>query len=622
MKRQKEKKRRYAFSLKDLVRFYTRFPIPWWMYIVSVVLGFAAGELAIQLAKFTISFNKGELYNHVIIGYALLTILNSVVGALRSVFDDYASLRVTYRARQAVWKKILHLPQSEVDRRQPSALISGVTNDVGTASTLMGMLFGIFASFYSFARALVELFRCQATLAAYMLVTIPLAVLVFTVVGRLQHEMQRRTYASLRSMTEFFSEHISAAKNIKTQAMEDQEEAAGLAAIDKRFRADLYEAIMGQLQVSLFSFYNSLGTVMIALFGSSMIRKGQMEQTGINDFTTYMNNVNQYLAENLTHYQTLRGTQGALQYVGEMLEGPQEEPDQGEAAPEQVGDLQLEHVTFGYDPAQPVLRDLTVTIPAGKVTAVIGNNGSGKSTLLKLLQGVYYPDGGTIRMGGADVSRIAPHALRRQFGYILQNNLLFSGSVRDNIIYGVQGEKGEGFAWSTPEPPLLFEGTVRENIEYGDVDDKRPPDAVEQNMRWAAQLADADGFIASLAEGYDTDVGESGKLLSGGQRQRVAIARTLMTDPRYLLMDEAGASLDHKSDDTIFRSVRQALKGRTIVVVAHDMRSVVEADHIIVLDHGTLEAQGTHAELLKTSPTYRGYLEKQGYALAGEEAAR
>lgn len=103
MKRQKEKKRRYAFSLKDLVRFYTRFPIPWWMYIVSVVLGFAAGELAIQLAKFTISFNKGELYNHVIIGYALLTILNSVVGALRSVFDDYASLRVTYRARQAVW---------------------------------------------------------------------------------------------------------------------------------------------------------------------------------------------------------------------------------------------------------------------------------------------------------------------------------------------------------------------------------------------------------------------------------------------------------------------------------------------------------------------------------------
>ncbi len=134
-------------------------------------------------------------------------------------------------------------------------------------------------------------------------------------------------------------------------------------------------------------------------------------------------------------------------------------------------------------------------------------------------------------------------------------------------------------------------------------------------MLRAARLADADEFIRSLVDGYDTDVGEGGKLLSGGQRQRVAIARTLMTNPSYLLMDEAGASLDHKSDTTIFRSVREALKGRTIVVVAHDMRSVVEADHIIVLNKGTLEAAGTHRELLESSPTYRGYLEKQGYGI-------
>ena len=148
------------------------------------------------------------------------------------------------------------------------------------------------------------------------------------------------------------------------------------------------------------------------------------------------------------------------------------------------------------------------------------------------------------------------------------------------------------------------------------------PKATDEQITAAAKMADADGFIQELADGYDTDIGEGGKNLSGGQRQRVAIARTLLTEPTYLLMDEAGASLDHKSDTTIFRSVRENLKGHTIVVVAHDMRSVVEADHIIVLNHGTLEAQGSPDELLKKSPTYRSYLEKQGYALAGEGAAR
>ena len=131
-----------------------------------------------------------------------------------------------------------------------------------------------------------------------------------------------------------------------------------------------------------------------------------------------------------------------------------------------------------------------------------------------------------------------------------------------------------------------------------------------------------DGFIRQLPQGYDSDVGMGGALLSGGQRQRVAIARTLLSGPDYLLMDEAGASLDHKSDMTIFRTVREHMKGRTIVVVAHDMRSVMEADYIIVLNSGSLEAAGTHEELLGTSPTYRAYLQLQGCALAGEEVSR
>ena len=571
------KKKKYGFSLKQLARFYTRFPIPWWMYFCSLALGLLYAELLLQAAKYTISFNKGELFNSVILGYVLITVGNSIIGAIQNIFSETASLRITYQARKMLWDKILHLPQTEVDQRNPSALISGVVNDVKTASEVLAMVFRLVSSLYAFVRAFIELFRFQASLASYMLLLIPLAVLVFSVVGRTQHEVTKRQHSSLRQMTEFFSEHISAAKNVKTQALEYREEQAGLAEINKRFKADLFEALMSAMQTTVFHLYSSLSTVLIAVFGSRMIRAGEMEQTGINDFSTYMDRVHQYTSEILTHYQILRGTQGALQYVGDLLESPVEDLDAGLPLEDAASprDLVLEHVSFGYEPGIPVLKDLSLTIPAGKVTAVIGGNGSGKSTLLKLLQGVYAPDSGTIRLGGTEISRFAPHELRRQFGYILQNNPLFSGTIRDNITYGT-------------------------------------PEAEQEELERAADLADASGFIGEFPEGYETQVGEGGKLLSGGQRQRVAIARTLLTDPVYLLMDEAGASLDHRSDATIFRSVREALAGRTIVLIAHDMRSVVQADQILVLDHGTLEAAGSHEQLMNTSPTYRNYLEKQG----------
>ena len=580
---QKEK-----FSFRSYITFYTRFPIPWWLFIGSLVFSLINTEVVLAISKYVIQVNKGELYNGVIIGYSLLTVLNAVISMLSNLCGEYGIQKVTLRARKLLWDKILHLPMREVERRQPSSLISGVVNDITQASTVIHMLFSTVASIYGFIRCCVEMARFNAALSAYMLLLVPLAVGVFALVGQLQYHMMLRRYESLNTMTEFFSEHISAAKHIKAQAMEDLEIEEGLRAIDERYKADIYYAFMEVLQVFSNTLYTSIGKIAIALFGSGMIREGRMPDTGINDFSTYKERVDQYQSEVLTHYQTLKGTQGAMQYVGVLLDGPEEDPDAGCDLPDSSAnwDIILDRVSFGYVPQQPVLHDLSLTIPAGKVTAIIGNNGSGKSTLLKLLQGIYPPDSGRVWLGRAAVDEVKLAQLRRRFGCVLQHNPLFSGSIRDNIAYG----------------------------ETGEVSDE----AVIQ----AAKLADADGFIRQLPQGYGSDVGVSGALLSGGQRQRVAIARTMLSDPEYLLMDESGASLDHKSDITIYRTIREHMKGRTIVVVAHDMRSVMDADHIIVLNSGSLEAVGTHAELLKTSPTYRTYLELQGCVPAGEEAGR
>ena len=576
------------FSFRSYISFYTRFPIPWWLFIASLAFGLVNTEVVLAVSKYVIQINKGELYNGVMIGYSLLTVLNAVISMFSNLCGEYGIQKVTFRARMLLWNKILHLPMREVERRQPSSLISGVVNDITQASAVIHMIFSTVASIYGFIRCCVEMARFNAKLSAYMLLLVPLAVGVFALVGQLQYRMMLRRYESLGAMTEFFSEHISAAKHVKAQAMEELEAEEGLRAIDERYKADIYYAFMEVLQVFSNTLYTSIGSIAIALFGSDMIRKGQMPDTGINDFTTYKGRVDQYQAEVLTHYQTLKGTQGALQYVGVLLDGPEEDPDAGYDLPEGRAkeDIVLERVSFGYDPRQPVLHDLSLTIPAGITTAIIGNNGCGKSTLLKLLQGIYLPDSGRVWLGESAVDKVKLSQLRRRFGCIFQHNPLFSGSVRDNIAYGEKGEVSD------------------------------------EAVAGAARLADADGFISQLPEGYDSDVGMGGALLSGGQRQRVAIARTLLSDPEYLLMDEAGASLDHKSDMTIFRAVREHMKGRTIVVVAHDMRTVMEADHIIVLNSGSLEATGTHEELLKTSPTYRTYLELQGFALAGEEAGQ
>lgn len=581
-----KKKRKEHFSFGAYLSFFTKFPIPWWLFLCSLLIGLVNTEVVLQISKYVIRINKGELYNGVIIGYALMTVLNSLLSMLVNITGEYGSAKVTLRARKLLWAKILHLPMREVERRQPSALISGVVNDITQASLVVQMVFNTIVSLYSFFRCCWEMYRFDTTLSYYMLFLVPLAVLVFVMVGHLEYQVMLRRYESLNVMTEFFSEHISAAKHIKAQAMEDLEVEEGLKAIDARYKADIYYAFMSTFQAFSNSIYTTIGSIVIALCGSDLIRRGKMAATGINDFSTYKSRVDQYTAEVLTHYQTLKGTQGALQYVGVLLNGPEEDPQAGYELPEESGaqDIELKRVSFGYIPQQPVLHDLSLTIPQGKVTAIIGNNGSGKSTLLKLLQGIYAPDSGRIWLGKTAVDEAKPGMLRRQFGYILQNNPLFSGSVRDNITYGAVSP-----------------------VEQ---------DQVEK----AARLADADGFIRHLPQGYDTEVGEGGSLLSGGQRQRVAIARSLFHQPTYLLMDEAGASLDHRSDMTIFHTIREEMKGCTIVVVAHDMRSVMDADYIVVLNRGSLEAAGTHEELLQKSPTYRDYLEKQGFSLAEKEA--
>ena len=232
------------------------------------------------------------------------------------------------------------------------------------------------------------------------------------------------------------------------------------------------------------------------------------------------------------------------------------------------GNITFDHVTFRYRiDGQEILHDVSFDVPAGQMVGIVGPSGSGKSTFAKLVQRLYVPESGRVLVDGMDLAMADPAWLRRQIGVVLQENVLFNRSVRENI--------------ALADPAMPMERVIA-----------------------AASLAGAHEFILELTEGYDTIVGERGSTLSGGQRQRIAIARALITDPRILIFDEATSALDYESERIIQQNMKEIAKGRTVLIIAHRLSTVRATDRIVTLERGRLVEDGTHDALIKTGGRY------------------
>ena len=295
-------------------------------------------------------------------------------------------------------------------------------------------------------------------------------------------------------------------------------------------------------------------------FGAKLVIDGKLTVGELVAFNMLAGRVAQPVLRLAQLWQDFHQARLSIERLGDILNTTPEPTYAAARAalPAIRGDITFDHVTFRYRLDGPeVLHDVSFDVPAGQMVGIVGPSGSGKSTLAKLVQRLYVPESGRVLVDGVDLAMVDPAWLRRQIGVVLQENVLFNRSIRDNI--------------ALADPAMPMERVIA-----------------------AAKLAGAHEFILELPEGYDTIVGERGARLSGGQRQRIAIARALVTDPRILIFDEATSALDYESERIIQDNMQQIAKGRTVIIIAHRLSTVRKADRIITIERGRMVEDGTH----------------------------
>jgi subfamily B ATP-binding cassette protein HlyB/CyaB len=375
----------------------------------------------------------------------------------------------------------------------------------------------------------------------------------------------------------FLVESITGIETLKAMAVEPQMQRRWEEQLAGYVRSGFGVLSLGNWASQGIQLISKLTTAAILFFGAHAVMEGRMSVGELVAFNMLAGRVAQPVLRLAQIWQDFQQTQISIERLGDILNThpePQFTPGRT-ALPAIKGEITFEHVTFRYRPDSPtVLHDISFDIPAGQIVGMVGPSGSGKSTLTKLVQRFHAPEAGHVLIDGIDLGVVDVSWLRRQIGVVLQENLLFNRSIRDNIAFA--------------EPGL----------------------PIEQVMH-AAKLAGAHDFILELPQGYDAIVGERGASFSGGQRQRIAIARALITNPRILILDEATSALDYESERVIHQNMRSIAQGRTVIIIAHRLSAVRQCHRILALEKGRIIEDGSHDELVESGGRYADLLRMQ-----------
>ncbi|WP_323989518.1 type I secretion system permease/ATPase [Nguyenibacter sp. L1] len=534
--------------------------------------------LAFQILIDKVLVNRGmSTLDVVTMALTVIALFEALLGGLRSYVFTHTTNRIDVELGARLFQHLLALPFSYFQARRVGDSVARIRELenirqflTGSALTLvMDLLFtvvfvGIMATY-------------SLKLTAVVLLSIPIYVLVSMIATPVFRTRLEERFKRGAENQAFLVEAVAGIETVKAMAVEPQMQRRWEEQLADYVRTSHSVSNVGNVATQIIQGTSKLVTAATLWVGAHEVIDGGMTVGGLVAFNMLSGRVSQPIVRLAQMYQDFHQTRISVERLGDILNTPIERGSGANGRPPGLsGHVRFERVKFRHQVDGPlVLDEISLDVSAGEIIGIVGPSGSGKSTLTKLLQRLYVPEGGRILIDGMDLILADAAWLRRRIGVVLQENVLFNMTVRENI--------------ALAEPGMAMERIVR-----------------------AATLAGAHDFILGLAEGYDTQVGERGSLLSGGQRQRIAIARALVGNPPILIFDEATSALDYESERIVQHNLRTICKGRTVFIVAHRLSTVRHADRIIVLKDGRLVEQGSHDEFLRHEGHYAALHALQG----------
>ncbi len=518
----------------------------------------------------------------------LLTLVGLyAVGAAFSYAQQYlmagVAQRLVFALRRDIQAKLSRLPLAFFDGRTHGEIMSRTTNDIDSiSSTLQQSLAQLVTSLVTIAGTLVMMLFISPLLTLIAVGSLPLAMLATSVIAKKSRGHFREQQKALGELTGAVEEAFSGHVVVKAFGREAQTVAAFGAVNERLYRSGVRAQFVSGLIMPLMQLINNTGYVLVCVVGGAMAARRSLEVGDIQAFLQYLRHFTMPIVQTATIANVIQSTVAAAERVFSLLDEPEESPEAAlppeaavpPAAPAAGGEVRFEGVSFRYKPETPLIEDLSIDVEPGKLVAIVGPTGAGKTTLVNLLMRFYEIGAGRITVDGRDIRDLPRGAHRSRFGMVLQDTWLFNGTIRENIAYGRSG-------------------------------------ASEDEILEAARAAQADHFIRTLPEGYDTVLDEDASNLSQGQKQLLTIARAVLADPLVLILDEATSSVDTRTEMLIQRAMRGLMARRTSFVIAHRLSTIRDASLILVMEGGRIVEQGTHGELLDRDGAYAELYESQ-----------
>lgn len=541
--------------------------LPWALGLVTdhVILADVPAEVKLERLRWLIAM--------LLAGYVART----PIAYYRSWFAELAGNRTIFDIREELYAHVQRLSMSYHARHRIGATASRIINDVNTAQGILDRGVMSIAVDVLFLVAVTGfLIVWDWRLAAVSLFTLPMHALIFGYLRPRLREAAHEMQAQMSRMSGEVNEKLAGLPVVQAFVRERTERRRFFEMHRDYFSGAMRQVRLRYMLLSIGEFFTQLGPVIVLSYGAYRVVGGHLtpgELLVFYGFLAFLYVPTQRLGDVTAAVQQQLA---AMDRVFQILDVEPEIHNAPDARPLECheGRIEFGDVRFEYLPEQPVLRGITLDIEPGQSLAIVGRSGAGKTTLIKLAPRFYDVTGGAIRIDGQDIRDVTLDSLRASIGMVMQDPILFDASIRDNIAYGRHG-------------------------------------ATEEEILEAAHMAHVDEFIGDLHKGYDTVIGERGVTLSGGQKQRVSIARAFLRNPRILILDEATSNLDSHAEAIIQDALERLMHGRTTLVIAHRLSTVIGCDRVVVIDDGQIVQQGTHLELIHARGPYRALCEEQ-----------